>query len=60
MKYMTQFDTTMSTTAQTQYVLQVGQEWFSRPLAFISMESGDLYVHFQLSITNIGITGAST
>ena len=39
----------MSATTQTQLILhwQVGQNWFNKPLGFIPVESGDLYVHFQ-------------
>ena len=45
---VTQFNIpTMAATMKTQSVLQVGQDWFSRPLtAFIPAESGVLYVHF--------------
>ena len=37
----------MATATQTQSILQVGRDWFSKPLAFIPVESGDLYVPFQ-------------
>ena len=44
---MTQFDIpTMAATTQTQFILQVARDWFSKPLAFIPVESGDLYARF--------------
>ena len=38
---------TMAATIQIQFILQVGRDWFSRPLEFIPMEYVDLYVYFQ-------------
>ena len=42
---MTRFDIpTMAATTQIPFILQVGRDWFSRPLAFIPMEYRDPYV----------------
>ena len=42
----------MAATTQTQSVLQMSRDWFSRPLEFMPVESGDLYVHFHYEYLN--------
>ena len=44
---VTQSYTSMAATTQTHFIFQGSQDWFSRPLGFMPVDSGYLYVHFQ-------------